>query len=448
MMDHFQQRLEKAKVEQDLFYFTAGEGKKARVWFNSGKNTRLVGSFHKRPELKKFWYSQDCTPENLVNQVSKSTFVAIDIGNHQSETAVDVGIAILPTSPNLYIPLEQGVASLVKYGAYIHNFCTPTQGSLPVRDFEPLRFGSEETLQADKIEEKLVKILQKTKREADKLGNKLALILFDAGGDVKAISRLFPKIIPLFDWWTDIQAIASKITITVGGTDENTPKSSSYSLGEILVALGHKALCHGGTSQRLSKHKSSHDAARTLVVVVGIARKIRAGEKLTVQEHIKAGPTMMTRKIWTRRPQPAELFPFIANIKMETGCPTPREFRRCKDLWGIFAEYEPNAVGRRICHSISTWADWSNECKGRCGACIWISVPTKELVEQLVKDFHGKQMQDGRLVVKDTSIHLEEGKQDEGNEDEESKTKENKANEQSGLSPQGSTGCEGEKNPD
>jgi hypothetical protein len=114
----------------------------------------------------------------------------------------------------------------------------------------------------------------------------------------------------------------------------------------------------------------------------------------------------MRRKIWTSRPQPAKLFPFIANIKMETGCPTPREYRRCRDLWDIFAAYEPNAIGRRICHSNSTWADWFNECKGGCGACIWISVPTKVLVEQLVKDFHGKQMQDGRLVVKDTSIPL------------------------------------------
>jgi hypothetical protein len=263
--------LKNAKVEQDLSYFTTGEGKKARVWFNSGKQTRPVESLHcdKRPEVKKFWYSQDCTPENLVNQVSKSTLVAIDIGNHQSETAIDVGIAILPTFPNyLDIPLEGGVTSLLKYGAYIHNFCTPTQGSLPVIDFESLRFGSEEILPADKIEEKLVKILRQTKGESNRLGNKLGLILFSAGGDLKAILRLFPKIIPLFDWWTDIQAVASKITITVGSTGRNTPRRGSSSLGEILVALGHNTLCHGGTSQRLSKHKSSHDAARALVVVV------------------------------------------------------------------------------------------------------------------------------------------------------------------------------------
>lgn len=29
---------------------------------------------------------------------------------------------------------------------------------------------------------------------------------------------------------------------------------------------------------------------------------------------------------------------------------------------------------------------------------------TSLIVEQLVKDFHGRQMEDGRLVVKDTSI--------------------------------------------
>ena len=406
-MDNFRQRLEKAKAEQDHSYFTTGEGKKAGVWFNSGKQTRLVASFHRdeRPGIKKFWYSQDCTPENLVNQVSKSTFVAIDIGNHQSETAIDVGIATLPAFPDCLLdtPLEEGVASLLKHGAYIHNFCTPTQGSSPVIDFEPLRFGSEETLKPDEIEGRLVEILQQARRDADSLGNKLVLVLFSAGGDLKAITRLFPRIVPLFAWWTDIQAIASKILIR--SVDKDAPRRTCPSLGETLAALGHHTLCHGGTSQRLPKHKSSHDAARTLAVVVGVVRKLRAGEKLTVQECIKPGLTPgHTRKICTSRPRPAELFPFIANIKMEIGiCPGPREYRRCRNLWDVFAAYKPNAVGRRICHSNSTWTDWFNECKGGCGSCIWISVPTKALVEQLVKDFHGKQMQDGRLVVKDTS---------------------------------------------
>lgn len=83
-MDSFLKRLEKAKAQQDLSHFTTGGGKEAQVWFNSGKTTRLVASFHGSagPDLKRFWYSQDCTPENLVDKVSKSTLVAIDIGNH------------------------------------------------------------------------------------------------------------------------------------------------------------------------------------------------------------------------------------------------------------------------------------------------------------------------------------------------------------------------------
>lgn len=153
------------------------------VWFNYGKQMRLVASFQRGdPEIKKFWYSQDCTPENLVDRVSKSALVAIDIGNHQSETAVDVGIAILPAFPDelLDVPLKEDVAGLSKYGARIHNFCTPTQGSRPVIDFEPLRFGSEETLLVEEIEGKLVKMLQHAKREADELGNELVLVLFNA----------------------------------------------------------------------------------------------------------------------------------------------------------------------------------------------------------------------------------------------------------------------------
>lgn len=399
-MDNFQQRLSKAKFEQDQSYFTKGEGKRAEVWFNSGKQTRLVESMQREgPIIKKFWYSQDCTPENLINEVTKSTLVAIDIGNHQSDTAVDVGVAILPTFPNH--PLEEGVAGLLKYGACIHNFCTPTQGSLPVTDFEPLRFGSEETLEVREIKENLLKMLKQVKREAESLGNKLALILFSAGGDLKAIIRLFPEIVELFAWWTDIQAVARKMVTR----EKDAFKQVSPSLGETLAALGYQALRHGGTSQRFPKHKSSHDAARTLVAVIGIVTKLGAGEKLIIQEHKKKSDL---KKIQTSRPQPPKLFPFIANIKMEKGvCPTPREYRRCRNLWDIFAAYEPNAIGRRICHSNSNWRDWFHECKGGCGACIWISVPNRVLVKQLVKDFDGKQMQDGRLVVKDTSIPVE-----------------------------------------
>lgn len=347
-------------------------------------------------------------PENLVDQVSKSTLVAIDIDNHQSETAVDVGIAILPAFPDhlLDAPLEEGVAGLLKYGARIHIFRTPTRGSLPVVDFEPLRFGSEETLEAEEIEGGLVKMLQQAKTEADGLGNELVLVLFCTGGDLKAITRLFPKIVPLFAWWTDIQAIASKMV--TGSADGHAPRQASPSLGETLAALGHRTLCHGGTSQRLPKHKSSHDAARILAVVAGVVRTLRAGEKLTIPERTKPGSNPGTRKIHTSRLRPAEPFPFVANIKMEKGiCPTPREYRRCRNFWGVFAAYEPNTVGRRICHSSSNWTDSFDECKGDCGACIWVSVPTRALVEQLVKDFHGKQMQDGRLVVKDTSMPLE-----------------------------------------
>lgn len=37
-----------------------------------------------------------------------------------------------------------------------------------------------------------------------------------------------------------------------------------------------------------------------------------------------------------------------------------------------------------------------------------VSVPTRAMLEQLVKDFDGKQMRDGRLVVKDTSMPVED----------------------------------------
>ena len=137
-------------------------------------------------------------------------------------------------------------------------------------------------------------------------------------------------------------------------------KREADGLGNELVLVLFRALCHGGTSQGLPKHKSSHDAARTLAVVAGVVRKPRAGEKLTAQERAKPGsPARARNKIHTSRPRPAELSPFVANIKLDKGtCPTPREYRRCRNLWDIFAAYEPNAVVRRVCHSSSNWADF------------------------------------------------------------------------------------------
>lgn len=105
----------------------------------------------------------------------------------------------------------------------------------------PLRFGSEETVEAKDIEGRLVALLQLAKKEADSLGNELVLVLFCASGDLRAIIRSFPKIVPLFSWWTNIQTIATKIA--VGSTEKkDAPRRASLSLGETLAALGHRTL--------------------------------------------------------------------------------------------------------------------------------------------------------------------------------------------------------------
>lgn len=69
--------------------------------------------------------------------------------------------------------------------------------------------------------------------------------------------------------------------------DKDAFKQVSPSLGETLAALGYQALRHGGTSQCFLKHKSSYDAACTLVAVIGIVTKLGVGEKLIIQEHKK-----------------------------------------------------------------------------------------------------------------------------------------------------------------
>lgn len=258
---------------------------------------------------------------------------------------------------------------------------------------------------AEEIEGKLVDMLQQleAKTAAASQGSELVLVLFMAAGDLHAIVRHFPKILPFFAWWVDIQIIVRKMLSTSEDVDMHGRARHTLlpSLGDTLAMLGHRALRNGGTSTRFSKHKSSHDAARTLVVLAGVVRKLRAGEAFTLPEKTKPESG---RNVSRGRPQPAEMHPFIANIKMQKGiCAAPREYRCLANgnLWAVFAAYQPLAVGRKVAHDSTGKFD---KCDGNCGSCIWVSVPTKVHVERLVKDFNGKQMQRGQLVVKDTSL--------------------------------------------
>lgn len=64
-------------------------------------------------------------------------------------------------------------------------------------------------------------------------------------------------------------------------------------------------------------------------------RKLRAGEKFTIQERTKPGPTG-TRKFHTWRPRPAELYPFVANIKMEKHLPDAARVSKVQQPLGRF----------------------------------------------------------------------------------------------------------------
>lgn len=55
---------------------------------------------------------QVCTPEILVDKVSKSTIVAIDTSGHHAEAANEAGIAILPIFPSAFSTYLRNMSAL------------------------------------------------------------------------------------------------------------------------------------------------------------------------------------------------------------------------------------------------------------------------------------------------------------------------------------------------
>lgn len=367
---------------------------------------------------RNFWHNQDRTGtiENLLENVSKSTFVAIDFGNYEIEAAIDVGIAILPTFPEwlLNAPLDTGVGALAsKYGALIHNFSTPPEAQSPKLEStkshtEQLLWGTEDTLPAQKIEAKLVTMLQRAQRQAELEEKDLVLVLFDANNDLKANATWFPKIEPFFARWIDVQPIICRLDASY----DHRTTAERPSLGDTIKCLGHTSKIRGGVSPKFHKHKSSNDAARTLTALAGAVQKFRAGEKFHIQEARQlrrpGGAQFRTR------PRPDVMYPFVAEIRMVKGqghvspllCHFPREWAE-RTIWDVFAAFQPNAVGRNgvVRHGTSKSRHTCNE---KCsGWCVWISVPTRELLGQLVEEFGEREMLDGRLMVKDVSLAAE-----------------------------------------
>lgn len=356
--------------------------------------------------------------EFLVEKASKSTFVAIDIGNHENKSDIDIGIAILPAFPEVLLdaPLDSsGVGALAsKHHAIIHNFCTPPEPEkqapgfiAPTNRTEQLLWGTEDVMPAEKIEAELVIMLQGAQVQADLIGNDLVLVVFDWHNDLKTIAKHFPRVLPFFAWWVDIQPIVMKMDASYERTNVVRP-----SLGDTMKSLGYTSKIQGGVSPKFHKHKSSNDAARTLAALAGVVQRFRAGQKFDIQENRPPRRSFQPpgAKQFTRRPQPDEMYPFVAKIEMdEEGrcvppriCHLPREWAE-RNLWAVFDVYRPNALGRNGVGL--TRPERRHTCTEKCsGWCLWISVPTREMLEQLIRDLQGKELQDGRLRVEDISL--------------------------------------------
>lgn len=361
--------------------------------------------FHYTAEGRQFWSSQDCTPETLVGKVKHSTFVAVDVGAPHLEVIADIGVAVLPSFPDALLdtPLNSLSTLWTLHGAQIKNLRI-SQPPLQHRNVERQICGSEDSIKADEIKTSLITILEQAKGEAQTLGNDLVLVLFSASSDLSTLVKLCPEMFSFFAWWTDLQAVVSDM-------DQDQASKSLPSLRDTLSALG--LLTFGASGCTLGKgynniaNNSANDALRTLAVLAGAVRMFRAGAKFHVKPPArpqKRPYNPATHKKYFRgcRPRPEKLYPFVAKLRLafDSAQPLPdkkprrnsffpREYGEGVDLFQIFAKYQPTAVGRRYIPS---------------NAGVWVSLPTREILQQFICDHHDKETKGGRLYVRDLSV--------------------------------------------
>lgn len=340
------------------------------------------------------WDRQECSPENLVHKVKKCTFVAIDVAGHHHEVINDIGIAILPTFPDTLLdtPLDSVAKLETTYAARIQNFRIRGQ-PLPTGHAEPLAWGTEDMIEIEEVEDRVTQFLQQAKADADAIGNELVLLLFSAQCDLRTLVKFCPGVLTLFSWWTDLQA-------TVSAMDEVAARRDP-SLRRVLLGLDMGPV--DVSRKNAPVHPSANDAARTLAVLAGIVRKYRAGESFCVKPPQEPRPRCRIGWHWHSRPQPSEMYPFVALLRLDHLSTTsvrslrtveyvPKEYRHPANLYEVFAAYQPTAVARNF------------KKPSRNMACVFVCLPTREALARFVSDYQGKQMQDGRLWVEDVSF--------------------------------------------
>lgn len=344
---------------------------------------------------KELWQNNIDDTEQLQTLASTRGVVAIDIdpyisdGQTTHEGITEFGISFLPPIASdalLCLPSPPSLDALVQHFTIQSDNIRVAHRQRTERHRETYRFGSQESqvVAADQVEDAALAIIRSFTREGDP---KPLLAGFSLGYEFKVLTKFYPRLLTqCFSAWVDVQEVVNDICTSVHQRPiRSRSNKAAYPPGmrDTLFALGYHrdGLAIVGPKD---EHSAGNDAVRVLAVLLGLLGLPRPqdgglgpvleikrwGKKL--YEKVECGPGLISRKYWRSKPEPPELFPYMARLEHQ-GASLPAGFR-AQSLYKTFAHYEPLAAG------MSTEAG---------GTCCYLCLPTAETLQRFLAEING-----------------------------------------------------------
>jgi hypothetical protein len=319
-----------------------------------------------------FWKSRRFDLGHLRNNAHQSTtLVAIDVGTDRQGIR-DIGIA-----RSLRLFRKHRILGLDR--------------------IERLHWGQQETVDEDCIEERVINLLRDLGKESRK---ELGLVLFSGSSELWGLAHFFPTASPLLSWWVDLHDVIADV--------ERPSVSERPSLRDTMRALGLNE--KHGISIHKSHQKSGNEALRNLAVLVSILHICKTGGSLHIDRPWMETRPPLNRKRYSKKlPRPHEQYPHVVKISMEERVCLSRELGSPNNFWDIFELYEPTAIGFKRMHRGVIRR--STVC-GACHSCIYVCLPTRDMLDKLMAEYAGKKLSRGTLRLKDVSTSCPESNAD------------------------------------
>ncbi|RWA12303.1 hypothetical protein EKO27_g2773 [Xylaria grammica] len=335
--------------------------------------------YHENCRFLKTKHWQPLWRRNIANldalkAIAKSpcTFVAVDFEGLSAKEGeplgiTDIGIAAFP-SPPTHIPTpipdtsgrrSQRLQTFFEQHA-IECHWLRLKGKRPIsKTKDTCHFGRLQEIEPAQTEAELVALFQSIQQRFD---SPLVLVGFDLVFELTTMAAHLDQTFQFFSSWVDLQDIVMEISnpkLTPGL--RGTLQAFGFAPGDLAV--------YG----RKSGHNPADDTIRQLAVLSNLLR-LPEGTTLQVEPRQKREEDKVRRFWHGCAPNPKELYPFTARVYVR-GKPLSFILPHWNQLFDIFSAYNPIAVG------IAS--------RGNYG---WVSLPSLEGLNCLVKDVHGKEL--------------------------------------------------------